>query len=140
MKYINKETEEVGVEIALLLAAKNIIIETKKEFIIRDQLIGYEVVPVGLRTLGSQHIYAPTQTEVRNMLREVYNIDVVIEPERYKDGINYAVQAEKFDLVKGCISENFVVAGSFGFNDNGEYPTFKLALDKGLLEGIKLID
>ena len=84
---------------------------------------------------------APTQPLLQKWLREAHNIDVVIAPERYKDGVNYIVQAQKWDL--GSDEEfnpNFTVDGSYWFNDNGEYPTYEVALEKGLEEGLKLIN
>lgn len=82
---------------------------------------------------------APTQSLLHRWLREEYNIDVVITPERFKDGINYCVQAEQFDLSSDD-SYAFVVKGSSLFNDNGEYPAYELAMEKGLYEGLKLIE
>lgn len=138
MKYINKETEEVGVELAKLLKEKDIHFNSLKGYYYygSDILCLWNVVEDTEGFVAD----APTQTEVRNMLIEVYNIDVVIVPERHEEGVNYLVQAQKFDLIGGCITDNYMIKGSYWFNDSGEYPTFKLALDKGLLEGIKLID
>lgn len=81
----------------------------------------------------------PTQSQLQKWLREKHNIDVVMIPERYSDGINYCVQALKFDLKVGNPDLNFVVAGTLSFNDNGEYPTYELALEKGLQEALKLV-
>jgi hypothetical protein len=92
--------------------------------------------------LDIENIYfSPTQSLLQKWLREVHNTDVVIAPERYKDGVNYIVQAQKWDL--GSDEEfnpNFTVDGSYWFNDNGEYPTYEEALEKGLEEGLKLIN
>lgn len=100
-----------------------------------------------LYTIGSatalniENVYfAPTQSVLLRWLREVRNIDVVISPERYEDGINYMVQAQKWDLkVDKEIYPNFVIDGSYWFNDNHEYPTYEKALEKGLQEALKLI-
>ena len=83
---------------------------------------------------------APTQALLQRWLREVHNIDVVLIPERYSDGVNYLVQAQKWDLsVDPSTSPNFIVEGCGWFNDNGEYPTYERALEKGLQEGLKII-
>ena len=83
---------------------------------------------------------APTQSLLQKWLREVHNIDVVISPERYKNGVNYMVQAQKWDLnANEEIHPNFVVKGSYWFNDNHEHPTYEEALEKGLQEALKLI-
>jgi len=83
---------------------------------------------------------APTQSLLQKWLREKHNIDVVILPERYKDGINYLVQAQKWDLTTNEKSNpNFVVKASYWFNDNNEYPSFEEALEKGLQEALKLL-
>ena len=81
----------------------------------------------------------PTQSLLQKWLRETHNIDVVITPERYTDGVNYLVQAQKWDLTTDHASNpNFVIKGSYWFNDNGEYPTYETALEKGLIEALKL--
>lgn len=83
---------------------------------------------------------APTQSLLQKWLREVHNIDVVLSPERYSNGINYLVQAQKWDLTADPeVNPNFVVKGSFWYNDNHEYPTYEKALEKGLQEALKLI-
>ena len=93
---------------------------------------------------NSSHVndcYAPSQSLLQRWLREEHNIDVVLAPERYKDGVNYLVQAQKFDF--NCNpeeNENFCTKGSYWFNDNHEYPTYEDALEKGLFEGLKLIE
>jgi hypothetical protein len=85
-------------------------------------------------------ISAPTQTSLHKWLREAHNIDVVINPERYSTGINYCVQALKWDLtVDPKKHENFVVKGTMWHNGNGEYTTYELALEKGLQLGLSLI-
>jgi len=83
---------------------------------------------------------APTQSLLQRWLREEHNIDVVIIPERYSDGVNYLVQAQKWDLsINPNTSPNFVAEGSGWFNDNGDFPTYEKALEKGLIESLKLI-
>lgn len=85
-------------------------------------------------------LFAPTQSLLQKWLREVHNIDVVIAPERYKNGVNYVVQAQKWDLSSNPEeNHNFTVEGSYWFNDNGEYPTYEEAFEKGLYEALKLI-
>jgi len=81
----------------------------------------------------------PTQSELLTWLQENHDIDVVIVPERYPTGINYMVQAQKWDLVNGTLDENFTVDGCGWYNDNHDYPTYYLAFEKGLYEGLKLI-
>lgn len=93
---------------------------------------GYDLVGDGLYKRA-------TQSLLQRWLREIHQIDVVISPERYSNGVNYCVQAQKFDLNEGCITQNFIVEGSYWFNDNHEYPTYEEALEKGLQEGLKLI-
>lgn len=83
---------------------------------------------------------ACSQSLLQKWLREVHNIDVIIAVERYSNGINYLVQAQKWDL--NCNPDknlNFVVDGSYWFNDNGDYPTYEKSLEKGLQEALKLI-
>lgn len=83
---------------------------------------------------------APTQSLLQKWLREVHNIDVVLSPERYSNGINYLVQAQKWDLnADPEVNPNFVIKGSYWFNDNHEYGTYEEALEKGLQEALKLI-
>lgn len=83
---------------------------------------------------------AISQTLLQKWLREVHNIDVVIVPERYKNGVNYLVQAQKFDLTSDPETNlNFCIEGSYWFNDNHEYPTYEDAMEKGLEEALKLI-
>lgn len=82
----------------------------------------------------------PTQSLLHRWLREIHNIDVVIAPERYKNGVNYLVQAQKFDLTSDPETNlNFCIEGSYWFNDNHEYPTYEDAMEKGLEEALKLI-
>lgn len=83
------------------------------------------------------NIAAPTQTYVVKLLREKYNIDVVIVPERYSNGINYLSQGQKWDLTSNASSDNCIVGGTFWFNDNGEYPTYEEALEVAIYESIK---
>lgn len=86
-------------------------------------------------------ITAPTQSLLQKWLREEKSIDVVLQPERYKDGTNYIVQAQKFDFNSNPKDNpNFMVKGSYWFNDNNEYPTYEQALEKGLQEALKLIE
>ena len=83
---------------------------------------------------------APTQSLLQKWLRDKHNIDVVTSPERYIDGINYLVQAQKWDLNSDPETNvNFVIQSSYWFNDNGEYPTYEEALEKGLQEALILI-
>lgn len=89
---------------------------------------------------NSNSYYAVEQYLIQKWLREIHNIDIVISPERYRDGVNYLVQAQKWDLNSNPdVNPNFVIKGSFWYNDNGEYPTYELALEKGLQEALKLI-
>jgi len=81
----------------------------------------------------------PTQALLTKWLREKQNIDIIVQPERYSDGTNYCTQALMFDHKNGDSSENFVVDGTYLFNDNNEYPTYELAVEKALYEGLKLI-
>ena len=84
---------------------------------------------------------APTQSLLHKWLREKHNIDVVISPERYYTGVNYLVQAQKWDLnADPEVKLNFVIKGSCWYNDNHEYPTYEEALEKGLQEALKLIE
>lgn len=86
-------------------------------------------------------IPAPTQSLLQKWLREKHNIDVVISPERYYTGVNYLVQAQKWDLnADPEVKLNFVIKGSCWYNDNHEYPTYEEALEKGLQEALKLIE
>ena len=88
-----------------------------------------------------KHYTAPTQSLLQKWLREVHNIDVVISPERYSNGVNYLVQAQKWDLnADPEVNLNFVIKGSCWYNDNHEYPTYEEALEKGLQEALKLIE
>jgi len=73
---------------------------------------------------------------VRDWLREEHCIDVIIVPGRYSGAVNYLVRAEKFDLSR---EKDFIVKGTNWFNDNHEYPEFIDALEKGVLEGLKLL-
>ena len=89
---------------------------------------------------NENNYFAPTQSLLQRWLREDRNIDVVISPERYKNGVNYMVQAQKWDLnADEEIHPNFVVKGSYWFNDNHEHPTYEEAMEKGLQEALKLI-
>lgn len=81
----------------------------------------------------------PTQALLQKWLREIHNIDVVIIPERYKSGINYMIQAQKYDLEKGTLKENFTIDACGWYNDNHDWPTYELALEKGIYEALKLI-
>jgi hypothetical protein len=90
---------------------------------------------------SSKPFYYLWMCELQKWLREVHSIDVVMGPERYKTGVNYMVQAQKWDLnVDEDSHYNFVVKGSYWFNDNNEYPTYEDALEKGLQEALKLIE
>jgi hypothetical protein len=92
-----------------------------------------------LKANGDTGYLAPTQSLLLKWLRETQNIDVVLSPERYKDGVNYIVQAQKWDLKSDEeFNPNFTVDGSLWFNDNSEYPSYELALEKGLIEALKL--
>lgn len=129
--------KEVSLEIAKLLREKDISLNAAKGYYqYKDEVLCLWNVK---DESGDFIAEAPLQTDLRDVLIEKYNIDIVIEPERYSDGVNYAVQAQRFDLVNGGRIDNFIVDASYWFNDNGDFPTFKLALDKGLLEGLKLI-
>jgi hypothetical protein len=87
-----------------------------------------------------QWLQVPTQSLLQRWLREVHLIDVVISPERYKDGVNYLVQAQKWDLKSDPeVNVNFVIQGSYWFNDNGEYLFYEDALEKGLQEALTFI-
>lgn len=77
--------------------------------------------------------------ELQKWLRDKHNIDIIFEPERYKNGINYCVQAQCFDLINGDSKLNFIINATYMFNDNHEYPTYEQALEKGLSEALKLI-
>lgn len=97
-------------------------------------------VPEEKRIYKYPNIAAPTLYIAQQWLRENHNIDVVIIPERYSNGVNYLVQAQKWDLTVDPVSHlDFIVAGSGWFNDNGEYPTYELALEKGIYEALNLI-
>ena len=92
------------------------------------------------RTKFKEIISAPTQAVLLRWLREKHNIDVVISPERYPRGVNYCVQAQKFDFTADPeLFLNFVAKGSGWFNDNNEYDSYEKSLEKGLFEGLKLI-
>ena len=83
---------------------------------------------------------APTQALLQRWLRGEHNIVVVLIPERYSDRVNYLIQAQKWYLsVDPSTSPNFIVEGGGWFNDNGDYPTYERALEKGLQEALKLI-
>ena len=115
-----------------------------------DQLITFETAKLakekgfknGIHYNGmGEYFTNTTQSLLQKWLREVHSIDVVIGPERYKTGVNYMVQAQKWDLsVDEDSHYNFVVKGSYWFNDNNEYPTYEDALEKGLQEALKLIE
>ena len=101
-----------------------------------------DVLKYGREKAKVKHIIYPatSQSLLQKWLREEHNIDVVMDPERYTDGVNYMVQAQKWDLkADDEINPNFIVKGSYWFNDNGEYPTYEEALEKGLQEALKLI-
>lgn len=96
------------------------------------------------RVSGSNRAYSsPTQALLQKWLREIHQIDVKVWAEHYLDGTNWCVQSVHWNLipeeVHSCADLNFIDAGSFSFGDDGEYPTYELALEKGLLEGLKLI-
>ena len=101
-----------------------------------------DILKYGKQKSKIKHILYPatSQSLLQRWLREEYSIDVVLDPERYKNGVNYMVQAQKWDLQADHeINPNFIVKGSYWFNDNGEYPTYEEALEKGLQEALKLI-
>ena len=147
--------ELVAFEVAKLAKQKGFNISTKEQYCIKpisiqadngrwaDFKVG-EVLDSYSSSCVTQYeetdvVPAPTQSLLHRWLRETKNIDIVIAPERYKTGINYVVQAQKFDLENGELGRNFIVDGTFWFNDNHEFPTYEDALDKGLYEGLKLI-
>lgn len=102
-----------------------------------------DVIKHGRDKARINHILYPatSQSLLQKWLREVHNIDVVLSPERYSNGINYLVQAQKWDLnADPEVNPNFVIKGSYWFNDNHEYETYEEALEKGLQEALKLIE
>lgn len=111
----------------------------------KEQLITFETAKLakekGFRLLVDFESSYPTQSLLQKWLREKHNIDVVISPERYSNGVNYLVQAQKWDLnADPEVNLNFVIKGSCWYNDNHEYPTYEEALEKGLQEALKLIE
>lgn len=130
--------ELVSLETARVANEKGFTWECERYFNDKDEMWTYVNWGEGLYE-GS--CFRPTQSLLQKWLRELHNIDVVISPERFKDGVNYCVQAQKWDLSSNPeLNPNFIVKGSYWFNDNGEYPTYELALEKGLQEALKLID
>lgn len=94
----------------------------------------------GLMLAVNSECYHLWLADLQKWLRDNYNIDIVISPERYSDGVNYLVQAQKFNLNNFELSDdNFIEDASFWYNDDGDYPNYEDALEKGLLEGLKLI-
>lgn len=132
--------KEKGFNEPVLLAYKDGVLEDDTrtgEYCLHDMWYKANGVII---TKFKEVIAAPTQSFLLKWLREKHNIDIVIIPERYKNGVNYVVQAQKWDLI--CDPKeypNFTIEGSYWFNDNHEYPTYEDALEKGLLEGLKLI-
>ena len=83
------------------------------------------------------HFPRPTQTMLRNWLREVHNLHVVITPEFYRDGINYNYQVLEYDPKgkDGCVGER----SSMMYGDNHEYPQEHLAIEAGIHHALTFI-
>lgn len=75
-------------------------------------------------------------TLIQTFLR-TKNIEVRVWAEYYSDGINWCCQALKWNLA--LKAEDFIEHGTFQYGDNNEYPTYELALEKGIHEGLKFI-
>lgn len=80
-----------------------------------------------------------SQTSLQRWLREVHQIEVRVTGEYYIDGVNWNVQALKWNLSAKFEDTDFIEEGSFSYGDNGEYPTYEEALEKGLQEALKLV-
>lgn len=79
---------------------------------------------------------APTQLLLQKWLRDEHNTHINIYPHVYPSGLNWLVQAIKWDI---SMPENgFIKDGSYEFGDNGEYKTYEEALEKGLFEALKV--
>jgi len=82
---------------------------------------------------------APTQSLLQNWLREKHNMFVIVTAEFYSNGINHNVQILTYDKnnTQEDYFDNSKCTGMFG--DNGEFDTYELALEFGLVEALKLL-
>jgi len=110
----------------------------------RDLDIMKKAVTFGYK---SNHISAKTQRiaiqlvlyDIQKFLRDVHKIEVRVWAEYYLTGINWNVQALKFNLSKEYQHLGFIENGTRIYGDNGEYDTYEQALEKGLELGLNLI-
>ena len=75
--------------------------------------------------------------QIHKWLREVHNCYIKIVPEAYTTGINFNWQVLFYDPTDiDCWSDTST--GLYG--DNGEFPTYELALEAALLKSLTLFD
>jgi len=79
---------------------------------------------------------APSQSLLQKWLREVHNCYIKIVPEAYTTGINFNWQVLFYDPLD-VTCWDIKSTGLYG--DNGEFPTYELALEAALLKSLTLI-
>lgn len=78
------------------------------------------------------------QSILQKWLRDEHNMFVVVTPEFYKNGINHNVQIRTYDPDDEVLYSSITkTTGMFG--DDGEFETYEIALEFGLVKALKLI-
>lgn len=78
----------------------------------------------------------PSQNLAAKWLRKVYNTYVIVTVEAYPDGVNYLYQVLVYNSkAPNCWSDRST--GVYG--DNGEYKTYKKAMEAGLKRALEMI-
>jgi len=132
--------ELVKYETSVLAKEKGIIINSRGRFVYNIHIKKYLSYPFyGEGEINKMDIYQPAQSLLQKWLREKHSIEIKIWAEYYLTGINWNVQALKFNLSKKYQHLGFIEDGTMIYGDNGEYDSYEKALEKGLELGLNLI-
>lgn len=135
------EDQLINFKTAQLAKEKGFNINTLNFYDSNSSYTGYVLKEKTIHTPDSYYHHrdcfmAPTQSLLQKWLREVHQAHIDIIPEFYHTGINYNWCVRFYSVMEAdCMDSRST--GLYG--DNGEYPTYELALEAGLQKALKLI-